>query len=524
MRRIVEELEVRGGTPLWLQPQVALGLAVAALVWVVVRCAWVSDDAYITFRTVDNLLHGYGLTWNVGERVQAYTHPLWMFLMAVLAGVTGEVFLTSIGLSVAVTLLSLWVLARKVALNLWTAAAAVGMLALSKAFVDYSTSGLENPLTHLLLAVFFLLLIKERGLLWLALCTALLMVNRMDTVLLVAPALAVAFWREKGGWARKTGLVAAGLLPFWLWEGFSAVYYGFLVPNTAFAKLGTGIGAWESAQHGLFYLLNSLRLDPLTLVLICCGALLGLRSRDWRKAALAAGAVLYVAYVVKIGGDFMSGRFLTAPLLVAVMLLATFPLPKRLLAAALLLGVTSPYAPLWSGADYGLQRADVIDRHGIADERAFYYSHAGLLRVREPDHPWAEEGKRASTSGYPVQVKATVGYYGYYAGPGVQIIDPFALGDPLLARLPFFYKADWRVGHFERVLPRGYAETLRTGENRLADKNLARYYDKLALITRGDLLSQERLAAVWEMNRGAYEHWIDQEAYKTGAAIGVKRR
>ncbi len=42
-----------------------------------------SDDAYITLRTVDNFINGYGLTWNISERVQAYTHPLWMFLLSI---------------------------------------------------------------------------------------------------------------------------------------------------------------------------------------------------------------------------------------------------------------------------------------------------------------------------------------------------------------------------------------------------------------------------------------------------------
>ena len=36
-----------------------------------IRTAWLDDDAYITFRTVDNVLHGYGLRWNVLNRVQA---------------------------------------------------------------------------------------------------------------------------------------------------------------------------------------------------------------------------------------------------------------------------------------------------------------------------------------------------------------------------------------------------------------------------------------------------------------------
>jgi len=55
-------------------------LVTALLIFSVVRSAWLCDDAFITFRTADNFIHGYGLTWNVAERVQTYTHPLWLFL------------------------------------------------------------------------------------------------------------------------------------------------------------------------------------------------------------------------------------------------------------------------------------------------------------------------------------------------------------------------------------------------------------------------------------------------------------
>src|SRR5690348_16048670 len=58
-------------------------LAVAAFLVLEIKDAWLSDDAYITFRTVYNFTHGYGLVWNVGERVQSYTHPLWMFLLTI---------------------------------------------------------------------------------------------------------------------------------------------------------------------------------------------------------------------------------------------------------------------------------------------------------------------------------------------------------------------------------------------------------------------------------------------------------
>ena len=56
--------------------------AILFLLVLIVRTAWMSDDAYITIRTIDNWRAGYGLRWDVAERVQAYTHPLSLFLEA----------------------------------------------------------------------------------------------------------------------------------------------------------------------------------------------------------------------------------------------------------------------------------------------------------------------------------------------------------------------------------------------------------------------------------------------------------
>ena len=63
--------------------------------------AWIGDDAYITFRTVENFVHGRGLTWNIAERVQAFTHPLWVLCLSVTCRFSDEYYLTPILLSLA---------------------------------------------------------------------------------------------------------------------------------------------------------------------------------------------------------------------------------------------------------------------------------------------------------------------------------------------------------------------------------------------------------------------------------------
>ncbi len=71
-------------------------LLVSFLVFCValLRTAWIGDDALITMRTVHNWHGGHGMVWNVGERVQTFTHPLWMLVLSAVTGVTGEYFFT----------------------------------------------------------------------------------------------------------------------------------------------------------------------------------------------------------------------------------------------------------------------------------------------------------------------------------------------------------------------------------------------------------------------------------------------
>src|SRR5437764_1315440 len=55
-----------------------LGLPLLAIaVAMALRHAWITDDAYISFRYAGNLLHGRGLVFNAGERVEGYSNFLW---------------------------------------------------------------------------------------------------------------------------------------------------------------------------------------------------------------------------------------------------------------------------------------------------------------------------------------------------------------------------------------------------------------------------------------------------------------
>ncbi|MFH1067171.1 MAG: hypothetical protein V1746_04660, partial [bacterium] len=187
-----------------------------------------------------------------------------------------------------------------------------------------------------------------------------------------------------------------------------------------------------------------------------------------------------------------------------------------------------------------------VDKRGICNERLYYArtnSLAEASRVMDlPCHRWRLRGThlKLSRTAKKILARRTVGMVGFYAGPNVHIVDTFALSDPLLARLPVKRKVSWRIGHFERILPSGYLETIKRrkelqgakfekvlsedkkmeegiffeGTNCINDRDLAVYYDALSQIIRGSLWSWQRVGMIVKMNLGVYNHLIHFDAYR----------
>ncbi len=525
-------------------------IVIAVYVVVIFRCAWLAEDAFITFRSIDNFINGYGLRWNIAERVQTYTHPLWTLLISSMASFTREIPYTTLAISLATSSLTVCLLAFSVAQSSLGAVVGIAFLICSKSFIDYSTSGLENPLTHLLLVSFIVLyrrpISEQKHLIALAFLSGLVTLNRLDTSLLLLPALGAVWWHQRS-W-QTARLIALGFTPFFLWELFSLVYYGSPVPNTAYAKLNVGIPVKELIEHGIHYIANSFLLDPLTLIGITVGSIIPFLRPNKRDWPLACGIILYLVYVVRIGGDFMSGRFLSAPFAVAISLMVAHIhfSPLRFFAVISTLAIANfalPRPPLFSNSEYGLHIEEPIDEYRISDERALFYHYTGLVPLlmgKTSEHPWETRARavrklgvqywrdfihndkviregyliRQAASGQIVTTWTNIGLSGFYAGPHVHIIDSIALGDPLLAHLPAYENPAWGAGHFGRIMPAGYIETYISGRNEIVDPNLASYCDVLMLITRGELLSWLRLREIWRLNAGYYNDLIDWQAYR----------
>src|SRR2546422_3934340 len=65
-----------------LGPLAVPAAAAATLAVATVRLRFGIDDAFINFRFAENLAGGLGPVFNAGERVEGYTTPAWVFLLA----------------------------------------------------------------------------------------------------------------------------------------------------------------------------------------------------------------------------------------------------------------------------------------------------------------------------------------------------------------------------------------------------------------------------------------------------------
>ena len=486
-----------------------------ALLAVAVRVAWLGDDAYITLRSVENWVSGNGLRWNPDDRVQTYTHPLWMLVLSLGRLLSGELYFTTLAISLSLsTAAVVWLLVRACTVPAMLTTAT--LLLCSRAFLDYMTSGLETPLTYLLLVAFVANIRSDRPPIarysLAVLLASLLTTNRMDLALLCLPAVLATMKGVplRALWQR--GLLLS--LPFLCWLLFAGIYYGSPFPVTAHAKaFGVGIPGSELAEQGMHYMLHTLLHDPALLVTTAIGTLMLMLSA--RSRWLAFGALCYLGYVIKVGGDFMQGRFLLPPFVAVIACLQAWMVrfSKRqnqwlmMIAVALMLAGGCPAWLRSPEHDVPLSTATIEAQHGIVDERCMYYRELGLLSPQRSIPVFGALAQIAFPEGRTSRwwlLNGAVGSAGFGAGATGHIVDPL-LCDALIARLPARNPEHWRIGHILRRIPEGYWESLATGDNRIHHPGLRNYYEALRTLTQQPVFAGERLAVLWRMALGQYD-------------------
>jgi arabinofuranosyltransferase len=317
---------------------------------------WIPDDAFISFRYARNIADGLGPVFNPGERVEGASNPLWTALLALVSKAGLDTVVAAVTLSVASSLISLWLSLRLFDAVLTTKAEtasararrerrrfhglrAVLILGLAVSFpmVFYATSGLEThaELVCLLLGTVFhfearsrndrrRLVFSQTSFLGAAL------LRPEGIMFLVVGAVFIAFAYRRRNFGAERGFGRAGwvavvlpLIAYGVFVALKASYYGSFLPNTYLAKPGASIGYLAPLWRGWLYLVRFFLVSGQVLMLPFCAIAFTDASR--RYACLFLGALVgaQLAFILLVGGDVLRfDRFTVAfsPFLLALAL------------------------------------------------------------------------------------------------------------------------------------------------------------------------------------------------------------
>lgn len=298
------------------------------------------DDAFIALRYAQHLVEHHELAYNLGQRVEGFTSPLWVLLVAAVA---------SFGVPVVAAAKVLGGLAVPLGMGAvgrfwdelepeapWLVLLPAVALSLCAPFAAWTFGGLETPL---FVALFTLSLAQIARAtrrcspiadLHAGLSVALCTLCRPEAATLIAlGSVALALSAPRAGAARIRRLLAWGgpiALLVGGYELFRWAYYGSLLPNTFYVKT-SGDGLW---QRGMSYLGFAASELGWPLVLACTISIGYLSVADARSSGAArprpclaictsAATAIHLLYVAAVGGDFLDLYRFLVPLLPAAL-------------------------------------------------------------------------------------------------------------------------------------------------------------------------------------------------------------
>ena len=342
----------RGRTMLWAMVALAPALALAISAY---QRRWMDDDGFINLRIARNWLHGLGPVFNIDERVEAATSPLWLLVLTGLGSLGLPLQGAAVGAGITLTVAGLllgqaaaWRIHHRGApAAFWQAPTlpiGAAIVAALPPVWDYASGGLETGLGLAWLGATYWAVARHT----LGLSRSLKSACAVAALAGIGPAVrpefalySVAFllvlawsafasagWRTLGRLALIAGSASAAPV---ICEVLRMGYYGVTVPNTALAKEAF-LANWK---QGYCYFHNFVH--PYGLLWPMAAALSfwqqRLRACVVARRRLAAAlviapvvaAAIHVVFLVRIGGDYMHGRLLVSPLFAALLPVMTVP-------------------------------------------------------------------------------------------------------------------------------------------------------------------------------------------------------
>jgi hypothetical protein len=396
---------------------------------------WLTDDIFITLRYIDQLFEGNGLVYNVGEYVEGYTHPLWLFMIAGCRALGMNPEFASQILGIISFGAVIYLLTRFG----WLAAI---LFVFNTEGRIWATGGLETMFfTFLVLATVWTVIEKRYK--WLRWILLALVLTRPDGFVVVFIVLVFIFFENKKD-AVKVGLPLLLYLPYLLWR---YLYYGDIVPNPYYAKSG---GDFYYSQ-GFYYIWIYLSVYISTFLVF-----IGLKFIKQREIQLSFAVIFgyIIFFVARVGGDFMYARFIIPliPLIYFVIeySLKQFNKPVLLFAILLLIPLEMHLRDemFWKGKEH----KPAFELKGITDEY-WYWSqlNKGMTPIDVNRITGEALQRMFGDKKFSVLLRgqASLGYYGKF----YDCVENAGLTDKYISHLPLKNRS--RPGH-EKAAPLDY--------------------------------------------------------------------
>lgn len=293
------------------------------------------DDAYISFRYGKNLMEGNGLVYNAGEYVEGYTNFLWVIITAPFTKIQSidiSKFTLSIGLIISAFNIYLLLLISKEFAGLYIHKAKFFVLLPALLFVlddsvaFWAIGGMEFPLYtfFILSAIYFYFKVNDKPSNVIVLSAFLMLITMTrpeGNMIFLLTLFHMIIKRGKITDFRYKFLMMVVLYSIFLilYYGFKYSYYGQLLPNTFYAKGVTDISM--NLLLGLKYLALCIGTRFYLFVFIL---FIPFRNalKDFKQSYLLLFTLMYVLYLVAVGGDWMFANRFFVPLIPVLYLLS----------------------------------------------------------------------------------------------------------------------------------------------------------------------------------------------------------
>lgn len=483
------------------------------------------EDAFIYYRYAWNWAHGQGLVFNAGDPVEGFSGPLWMGILALVAGAGFDLprAATLLGLLCGLAALAAtWTLGRAAGLKPSGRLAALACVALSYPFIVWSRSGLETPLYSLAIVVTAAAYLAaeypldpEADRRWprriAALTPIFVCLGRPEgAMLVVVMAADRLIARDRKGAIRYGAPAAIGYGGYLVWRFLT---FHSLVPNTS-VKLYPLLIERSGGQFLDYVLL--LGALPLLLPVL---ALLGRRGTgpERRRLGFLAAVVCLVSFLFNFlaGGDYRPGFRYFIPTLPVLMVAVWYAagllrplssLPARALLLALLLSGSAlrfaanpPHLQGWRQEVYEKWRDPATDTSNWGIRIARW------MEGNVPEHSVVAFGQMGR-----------IPYYLVHDGHDVRFVDTLGLVDREVARI---YRFDGKIRDLLRDLRAGRSprEALEIGRRRRAER-----FAGTVLGKKPDFVLIEAALNDYPMMRALQENPVFRTAYHPSGQLPLE--